>query len=313
MCCMTGPIQALPASAGAGTSNGDQHVLSQQAAGEAHATHTPAEKQQDAGPESAPSSSSNGHAEGGEPDLQQPKVKREPREDDSAAGQPHQATNDLSLSSSNAQIPKEVKQEGDSQIAEPMQIDLPTDNASLSSQQAPMDVAAADMPVSGQAQAEQSEGKAGMRTPEQAGTGDELAVVPEQAAVQVAPMSTEEAAERCELLCALCTKSPQLLRMLLEVFGKVQHRSPEPQQQPPSYMCIASIAQVLARCCRNSPVCCTCGITRAGFSHSSRRKHHPTLCVKPKVPEELPVQCLLLLQSTNSLKLSFAASSCIAA
>ena len=116
----------------------------------------------------------------------------------------------------------------------------------------------------------------------------------------MAPMSTEEAAERCELLCALCTKSPQLLRMLLEVFGKVQHRSPDPRQLP-SYM--ASRARVLAQCCQNSPVCCTCGSTRAGSSHSSRRKCHLTLCVKPEVPEELSVERLLLLKSTNSINL----------
>ena len=244
---MTGPFQALPASAAeAGTSNGEQPGPPQPAAEEAHIIHTPAEQQQQAGTEPAPSSSSNGHAEAGKPDLQQPKVKQEPREDDSAAGQPHQATNDLQPSSSNAQTPVEVKQEGGDQIAEPMQIDLPADSASQNSQPAPVNVAAADMPVSGQAQAEQSEGKAGRGTPEQAGTGDKLAVVPEQAAVQVAPMSTEEAAERCELLCALCTKSPQLLRMLLEVFGKVQHRSPDLQQPPPCSTCTVSIAQVLA-------------------------------------------------------------------
>ena len=156
------------------------------------------------------------------------------------------------------------------------------------------------MPTSGRAGTEQSEGEAGRGAPEQAGTRDELAVVPEQAAVQMAPMSTEEAAERCELLCALCTKSPQLLRMLLEVFGKVQHRSPDPRQLP-SYM--ASRARVLAQCCQNSPVCCTCGSTRAGSSHSSRRKCHLTLCVKPEVPEELSVERLLLLKSTNSINL----------
>ena len=69
-------------------------------------------------------SSSNGHAEAGKPDLQQPKVKQEPCEDDSAAGQPHQATDDLLPSSTDAHIPAEVKQEGVDQLAEPMQIDL---------------------------------------------------------------------------------------------------------------------------------------------------------------------------------------------
>ena len=310
---MTGPAQALPASAGAGTSNGDQQSLSQQAAGETHAVHISAEQQQRAGIEPAPNDSSNGHAEAGKPDLQQPKVKQEPREDDSSAGQPHQATDDLSPSSSNAQTPIEVKQEGGNQIAEPMQIDLPAENASHSSQPAPVDVAAGDMPISGQAQAEQSEGTAGRGTPEQGNMGSELAVVPEQAAVQVAPMSTEEAAERCELLCALCTKSPQLLRMLLEVFGKVQHRSPEPQQQAPSYMCIVSIAQVLAQCCQNGPVCCTWGSTRAGSSHCSRRRCHLTLCVKPRVPEQVSVHLSHLLDSTTSLKLPCAAIPCIAA
>ena len=303
---MTGPVQALAASAGAGTSNGDQQGLSQQAAGEAHRVHTSAEQQQQAGTEPAPDTSSNAHAEAGKPDLQQPKVKQEPCEDDSAAGQPHQATDDLLPSSTDAHIPAEVKQEGVDQLAEPMQIDLPADKAAQSSQPAPIDVAAGGMPTSGRAGTEQSEGEAGRGTPEQAGTGDELAVVPEQAAVQMTPMSTEEAAERCELLCALCTKSPQLLRMLLEVFGKVQHRSPDPRQLP-SYMRLASRARVLAQCCQNSPVCCTCGSTRAASSHSSRRKCHLTLCVKPEVPEDLSVECLLLLKSTNSLDLPSAA------
>ena len=248
ICRLTGPVRALPASAdGAGTSNGEKQGLPQQAAGDAHTVHISAEQQQQrAGTLPAPSSSSNGHAEAAKPDLQQPKVKQEPCEDISPAAQPHQAADDLPSSSSNAQKPAEVKQEGGDQIAEPMHIDLPADNASHSSQPAALNVIAGDMPVSGPARTEQSEGKAGRGTNEEAGARGEVTVVPEQAAVQVAPMSTEEAAQRCELLCALCTKSPQLLRMLLEVFGKVQHRSLEPRHTP-SYMYLASRAEVLAQ------------------------------------------------------------------
>ena len=60
---------------------------------------------------------------------------------------------------------------------------------------------------------------------EQPAPAAEVAVAAPEEAVQAAPMSADEAAERCELLCALCTKSPGLLRLLMEVFGKVQHAS----------------------------------------------------------------------------------------
>ena len=302
VCRLTGPVQALPASAAeAGTSNNEQQRLPQQAAGEPHAVHASAEQLQQSGTEPAPSSSSNGHAEAGKPDLQQPKVKQEPCEDDSAAGQPHQAADALPSSSSNAAHFAEVKQEGGNQMAEPMRIDLPADNVTLSSQPASVNVLAGDMPISGQARTEQSEGEAGMGTKEQAGTGGELAVVPEQAAVQVAPISTEEAAERCELLCALCTKSPQLLRMLLEVFGKVQHKSPEPRH-PPSCMCLASRAEVLERmlseqthllymCRHNSKVLIVI-----------EKYVSPHPCVKPVKPEEMSVHLLHMPNSITSLR-----------
>ncbi len=162
-------------------------------------------------PQSASSNgggSSNGHKDSGKPDLAQPKVKQEPLAENSAAGQPHEATNGLPKLGSAQQEHKQEQGSGSSSRAEQSveikQEKIPAPAESMQVDSAPQDPA--HVPAALQ------EGSA------------KVAAVPGQA-VQVAPLSAVEAAERCELLCALCTKSPDLLRLLMEVFGKVQHGS----------------------------------------------------------------------------------------
>ena len=194
-------------------------------------------------PQSASSNgggSSNGHKDSGKPDLAQPKVKQEPLAENSAAGQPHEATNGLpklgsaqqehkqeqgSCNSSRAEQSVDIKQEKIPAPAELMQVD--------SAPQNPADVPTVLQEGSAMVRgpAGTTEGSAALSdSPHKNATGAqpipaaEVAAVPDRA-VQVVPRSADEAAERCELLCALCTKSPDHLRLLMEVFGKVQHRS----------------------------------------------------------------------------------------
>ena len=194
---------------------------------------------QHAGKEAASDGSSNGPARVSEPDLAQPKVKQEAPTEDSGAGQPHQATNGVPESAQSLQEHShvhqagnkdspdqsvDVKQEANATTAEPMQVDVSPRGAAQhsegfregSSNEAGSASAANDNAAS--ALAPFRERRA------QPGPAAEVAAAPEQA-VQVVPLSADEAAERCELLCALCTKSPGLLRLLMEVFGKVQHIS----------------------------------------------------------------------------------------
>ena len=119
-----------------------------------------------------------------------------------------------------------VKQETDTTTSEPMQVDDHPDRAAQHRERSREGSGI----EAGSAQAAEASA-AGMAAlepyreqREQPGPAAEVAAAPEQA-VQVAPLSADEAAERCELLCALCTKSPGLLRLLMEVFGKVQHGS----------------------------------------------------------------------------------------
>ena len=186
-------------------------------------------------------SSSNGPSEIMEPDLAQPKVKQEPPIEDSGAGQPHQATNGVSDSahaeqdhsqvhepgsSSGAEQAVAVKQEFSSPMVESIGADPHLQSAAQQregAQESPG--TAAGLPgTANSLAAETSVVEQQEDHRELLGAVAEVVAAPEQA-VQVAPLTADEAAERCELLCALCTKSPFLLRLLLEVFGKVQRRS----------------------------------------------------------------------------------------
>ena len=201
------------------------------------------------GPEQQHEGISNGHRHAGQPDLEQPKVKQEGSEQEPATGVPHRATNgvpDKALqagpgsNSSRSESLTEGMQREISPAAEPMQVDPPLHDAALSSTPG-ADAAGqtADPQASGetlikQEASEQAQAGADGQVaaePKQAPQAGAVALAPEQA-VQAAALSADEAAERCELLCALCTKSPNLMRLLLEVFGKVQCRSLEPQHVP---------------------------------------------------------------------------------
>ena len=193
---------------------------------------------------------------------QQPKVKREPLADELAAGQPHQTTNGLpskaapktehqqqsAAASSKVGAPAAVKQEEAAQATEPMQIDIPaqrvSDNTGLAVEAPPSGLAASG----GKTASAQPDEKRAKHEQMGSAAGGCVVAVPEQA-IQVAPalgqaiqLSAEEAAERCELLCALCTKAPDLLRLLLEVFGKVQRRSLQSNKTPASLFFVACAA-----------------------------------------------------------------------
>ena len=204
------------------------------------------------GPEQQHEGISNGHRDAGQPDLEQPKVKQEGSEQEPAAGVPHRATNgvpDKALpqlqagpgsNSSRSESLTEGMHKEISPAAEPMQADPPLHDAAPSSTPG-ADAAGqtADPQASGEMSIKQETGEQAQAEadgqvaaePKQAPQAGAVALAPEQA-VQAAPLSADEAAERCELLCALCTKSPNLMRLLLEVFGKVQCRSLEPQHVP---------------------------------------------------------------------------------
>jgi len=228
---------ALPSSASATEASGTQ-----QRGGPKQTAPAPraAEAVQPQSASSNGGSSSNEHKDSGKPDLAQPKVKQEPLAENSAAGQPHEATNGLpklgsaqqehkqeqgSGSSSRAEQSVKIKQEKIPAPAESMQVDsAPQDPAHI-----PAALQEGSAVVRGPAGTAEGSAALSDSLPKNA-TGAQLVLAAEVAAVpgqavQVAPLSADEAAERCELLCALCTKSPDLLRLLMEVFGKVQHGS----------------------------------------------------------------------------------------
>lgn len=185
------------------------------------------------------SGSSNGPAKEVEPELAQPKVKQEAPAEDSGAGQPHQATNGVFESAHSLQehghVQKagikicpdqtvDVKQETNATTAEPLQGEYSPHSAAQHRE----DCREGSRKEAGSASAAEQSAVSAVaphrEQKEQPEPVAEVAAAPEQA-VQVAPLSVDEAAERCELLCALCTKSSGLLRLLMEVFGKVQHMS----------------------------------------------------------------------------------------
>ena len=204
------------------------------------------------GPKQQHEGISNGHKDAGQPDLEQPKVKQEGSEQEPAAGVPHRATNGVpdkappqpqagpGSISSRLENPAEGMHKEVPPAAEPMQVD-PILHDAMPNSATNADAAgqSADPQASGEVSikqevCEQAQVEAGGRVaaePKQAPQAATVALVPEQV-VQVAPLSADEAAERCELLCALCTKSPDLMRLLLEVFGKVQCRSLKSQHVP---------------------------------------------------------------------------------
>ena len=251
-----GAILALPASAAAPGAS-----VEPQADNAKQATPAPdvaaAQQPQHASSHAALNSSSRGPAEAAEPDLAQAKVKREPSADDSDAGQPHQATNGLPGSAHAAQEQEHLQEAGSSSHAEhlvnakqertpssvePMQVDAPPENEARHREgfrEGSSGEAGSARSAEASA-AEKSAVEPYRERREQPGSAAEGAVVAPEEAVQVAPMSADEAAERCELLCALCTKSPGLLRLLMEVFGKVQRGSLEDHSSfllPGSHSC----------------------------------------------------------------------------